>query len=286
MKKIIPLIAALIIALTLTGCFEEPLASKAADQDLLKISEKPDRFTLEKALSQSETYVEFADSKDDLLAGDDFLTYIEAARSGQDAEISNAKLLAAQSGAAILENFAQSLATGLNTFFSAAITGLPNLNTATTAGTATGTTGGTATGSTGSGGTTGSPAAPAQPSQAETDRLALLTYYNQFLTYKAAADPAIDEVSASPWLARDVIISDQTLVSIMSSSYNCFNFIKSHPGVADGDMVLSSIGDTMTSIYLLWGLGRYEAQTSYLMINFYYPGGGYVSHAEQQLSLL
>lgn len=307
MKKIALLFLVLSLAVLTSGCLREAYSGDVASSaSLLKVKEKPDKFTFEKALDQNNKAFEFAFSDKDLMADDSFLTYIEAAKIAQEASLASEAwssssrasssyddaMAAVQDFNEVAEPFFSSVGTSLGSLFSGFTTTLSSStsgSSSTSSSSASGTSGsssGSSSGTSSSGGSGTSSSGGATQTQTNTDYQSLMSLYAQFQVYQADANSIISQANTNPWSARDLVISDQTLVNLFSSSYAIFDFIKAHPTVSEGDKVLASVGDTLTSIYTLWGLGRYEAQTAYLMINYYYPAGSYVAHAEQQLSLL
>jgi len=278
-----------------SGCVNETLKDTSTSAAaLLKVNNKPDKFSLKKAQRQNQAAADFADSKEDVMEGDSFIIYVEAAKiadeasrpliplsssSGVNSGILNAAAAAGAAAASQLQSSIGGLFSGMGTLSSSAVssTGTFNVGGQTTPAT-----------SSGGGSTTSTPApAPAAPAPApDPDYQTLMSYYDNFQNYQTLVDPIISQATADPWSARDIVIDDQTLVSLLSSSHAIFDFIRLHPSVNGGDEVLASVGDTLLVINDLWGLGRNEAQTAYLMINIYYPNGGYVSHAQEGLSFL
>lgn len=87
MKKIALLLLVLLLSSSVSGCLQETSAgNQAADASLLKLKDKRDNFTLDKATDQNNNAFDFAFSKKDLLADDPFVNAMEAAKAAQEAE--------------------------------------------------------------------------------------------------------------------------------------------------------------------------------------------------------
>ena len=276
MKKNALIVLAVVAALFVSGCIAEVEDDgQVVSTSLVDPGTTKDTFTLSDATSRSAEAFEYAFSDGEPLDDDMFLTYIEAAKIAQELENYSAATID-QDLAQAAEEVGEALGSALKNIFDplASLFGgiVPSSNPATTD---PGTSGGT------TGGQTTSPA-----TTADKNSQALTALFNEYKVYDVVAQAAISEYNSDPWSSRDIRIPDDILVSLVAASHEIFDFVKSHPNVKDGDEVLSSVGDTMVTIYGIWGLGRYEAQTAFLMINLYYPNGSYVPHAEQQLLLL
>lgn len=295
MKKIVPILLVTLLALIASGCVNEDLSANALSAAaLLKTNDKPDNFSLKKAQRQNQAAADFADSKEDIMAGDSFLTYVEAAKIVDEA--SRPLTPVSGSSAGMLDAVANAAINQLQSSFTDLFSSIGTSNTSIDASSGSFNVGGGSTapvtssagGSASGGATSSSPSSGSTtPTPAvDSDYQNLMNYFADFQNYQTVVDPIISQAGSNPWSARDLLIDDQTLVSLLLSSHTIFDFISSHPTVTDGDKVLASVGDTLASIYSLWGVGRYEAQSAYLMINLYYPVGGYVADAEAGLLLL
>ena len=285
MKKIALIVLAIAVALLATGCITETADDgEVTGSSLIDSGIKKDTFTLSNASSRSAEAFDYAFSDGEPLEDDMFLIYVEAAKIAQELEISSAK---AETEASVDQELAQAteeigdaLGSALTSIFDPLASLFGDTGTSTDPGTSGGSTDGQGTdpGSGGTGTTTGAPS--------DKDSEALTALFNEYKVYDDKAQVIINEYNSDPWSSRDILISDDSLVNLFVASQDVFDFIKDHPDAKDGDMVLSTIGDTMVTIYEIWGLGKFEAQTAFLMINIYYPNGSYVTHAEQQLLLL
>lgn len=290
----------LVVALTVisSGCFQVSVNEKdITASSLTDPVKKKDKFTLDKALNQNANAFEYAVSNDDPFDNDAFLTYIESAKIAQELELSGGSKASPSSLDADLSQAAADFGSAVGTMLTSIFNPLTSLavptsgTSGTSGSTNSGTTGGGSSGGSsggGSGTSGGSGSSGGSDTQTQSDKnyQTLMSYYAEFQTYQAKANSTINNYNTNPWSSRDNLISDDTMINLYVSSYRIFDFIKAHQGVKDGDMVLSSVGDTMVSIYLIWGVGHYEAQTAFLMVNLYYPNGSYVIHAEEQLLLL
>ncbi len=297
MKKIVPMLLVMLLAFIISGCVNKNLSDASVSAaSLLKIDKKPDTFSLKKARQQNQVAVDFADSKQDLMEGNSFLTYVEAAKIADEASrplkpISNpadgnagmpyvvANAAAGQLQSGLFNNAGSISAVNAN---SGLVTSGSSSNSASTLPV----TSSDSSQSSSDGTTSSTISENSSVFAANSDDQALMEYFTDFQSYEQTAEPIMTQAIANPWSARDLVIDDQTLVSLLASSHSIFDFVRTHPSVTEGDAVLASVGDTLTVIYSLWGLGWNEAQTAYLMINIYYPNGSYVSHAQEGLSSL